>query len=154
MPAIWTSGRRRRASASMPLLVQAATAARPCHRHVSWTLQLVRCCCASRPLPTRVQGATVRPRRHRASILHRFKRDLSHRCKVTRSNRSMKKIAKQSRNHCSNENSSVSSMNAIWGKLKIRADSGDIRGGIESKIHTRILATKALKQFHESTLKL
>jgi len=66
----------------------------------------------------------------------------------------MKKIAKQSRNHYeSNENSSVSSMNAIWGKLKIRADSGEIRGGIESKIHTRILATKALKQFHESTLK-
>ena len=61
---------------------------------------------------------------------------------------------KQSKNHCeSSEIPNVCSRNAIWGKLKIRVDLQEIRVEIKSKMHTRILATKSLKQFYESTLK-
>ena len=61
---------------------------------------------------------------------------------------------KQSKNHCeSSEIPNACSRNAIWGKLKIRVDLQEIRVEIKSKMHTRILATKSLKQFYESTLK-
>ena len=61
---------------------------------------------------------------------------------------------KQSKNHCeSSEIPNVCSRNTIWGKLKIRVDLQEIRVEIKSKMHTRILATKSLKQFYESTLK-
>ena len=61
---------------------------------------------------------------------------------------------KQSKHHCeSSEIPNACSRNTIWGKLKIRVDLQEIRVEIKSKMHTRILATKSLKQFYESTLK-